>query len=102
MSLGSGKTISGAVQSLTFTRRATVIGGLQAGIGVLLAARMAYISVAENERYQLLSESNRVNLTLVPPRTAAVKPKAEAVMRHIAASPAMARLRSSRIAVGTT
>ncbi|QJB68412.1 penicillin-binding protein 2 [Parasphingorhabdus halotolerans] len=62
------KTISGAMQNLTFTRRATVIGGLQAGIGVLLAGRMAYISVAENERYQLLSESNRVNLTLIPPR----------------------------------
>jgi len=56
------------MQELTFTRRATVIGGLQIGVGVLLAARMAYISVAENERYKLLSESNRVNLTLVPPR----------------------------------
>jgi len=53
---------------MTFTRRATVIGGLQIGVGVLLAGRMAYISVAENERYKLLSESNRVNLTLVPPR----------------------------------
>lgn len=68
MSITGGKTISGAVQALTFSRRATVIGGLQAGIGILLAGRMAYISVAENERYQLLSESNRVNLTLVPPR----------------------------------
>ena len=67
-SLGGGKTISSAVQALTFSRRATIIGGLQAGIGILLAGRMAYISVAENERYQLLSESNRVNLTLVPPR----------------------------------
>ncbi|HEY9093199.1 penicillin-binding protein 2 [Parasphingorhabdus sp.] len=65
---GSGKTISSAVQSMTFSRRATIVGGLQLGIGVLLAGRMAYISVAENERYQLLSESNRVNLTLVPPR----------------------------------
>ncbi len=64
----NGKTINGAIQSLTFTRRATVIGGLQAGIGILLAGRMAYISVAENERYQLMSESNRVNLTLIPPR----------------------------------
>lgn len=64
----SGKVISSAVQSLTFTRRATVVGGLQMGIGLLLAGRMAYISVAENERYQLLSESNRVNLTLIPPR----------------------------------
>jgi penicillin-binding protein 2 len=64
----SGNTISGAMQEITFTRRATVIGGLQIGVGVLLAGRMAYISVAENERYKLLSESNRVNLTLVPPR----------------------------------
>lgn len=62
------KTISGAMQEMTFTRRATVVGGLQIGVGVLLATRMAYISVAENERYKLLSESNRVNLTLVPPR----------------------------------
>jgi penicillin-binding protein 2 len=66
--LKPAKTISSAMQDLTFTRRATVIGGLQLGIGVLLAGRMAYISVAENERYKLLSESNRVNLTLVPPR----------------------------------
>ena len=64
----SVKTISSAMQTLTFSRRATVIGGLQIGVGVLLAGRMAYISVAENERYKLLSESNRVNLTLVPPR----------------------------------
>lgn len=68
MKLGGAKTISSAVQALTFSRRATIIGGLQVGIGVLLAGRMAYISVAENERYQLLSESNRVNLTLIPPR----------------------------------
>lgn len=64
----SPKIISGAMQEMTFTRRATVIGGLQIGVGVMLAARMAYISVAENERYKLMSESNRVNLTLVPPR----------------------------------
>ncbi len=51
------KTISGAMQGMTFTRRATVVGGLQIGVGVLLATRMAYISVAENERYKLLSES---------------------------------------------
>src|SRR3546814_9270210 len=29
---------------------------------------MGWISVAENEKYNLLSESNRVNLTLIPPR----------------------------------
>ncbi|CAN5488301.1 penicillin-binding protein 2 [soil metagenome] len=62
------KIVTQASQSFSFTRRAMVLGGIQGGIGLLLAGRMAWISVAENEKYQLLSESNRVNLTLVPPR----------------------------------
>ena len=45
-----------------------VLGALQGAVGAVLAARMAWISVAENEKYSLLSESNRVNLTLIPPR----------------------------------
>ena len=52
----------------TFDRRAVVIGTAQAGLGVLLAVRMGYISVAENSKYQMEAESNRVNLTLIPPR----------------------------------
>lgn len=52
----------------TFDRRAVVIGSAQAGLGVLLAVRMGYISVAENSKYQMEAESNRVNLTLIPPR----------------------------------
>jgi len=64
----SGKIVTQASQSFSFTRRAMVLGGIQGGIGLLLAGRMAWISVAENEKYQLMSESNRVNLTLVPPR----------------------------------
>ncbi|MGC1270813.1 MAG: penicillin-binding protein 2, partial [Croceibacterium sp.] len=52
----------------SFTRRTFVIGGVQGGIGLLLAARMGYIAVAENERYRMEAESNRVNLTLIPPR----------------------------------
>ena len=51
-----------------FERRSVVIGGLQGGVGLLLAARMAYISVAENEKYEMEAESNRVNLALIPPR----------------------------------
>ncbi|MES2173714.1 MAG: penicillin-binding protein 2 [Pseudomonadota bacterium] len=62
------KIITEAAQSFTFTRRAMVVGGLQGAIGALLVGRMAWISVAENEKYSLLSESNRVNLTLIPPR----------------------------------
>ena len=62
------KNITEASLSFTFTRRAMVLGGMQGGIAALLATRMGWISVAENEKYSLLSESNRLNLTLIPPR----------------------------------
>lgn len=52
----------------TFQRRSFLIGGIQGGVGLLLAARMGYLAVAENERYRVLAESNRVNLSLIPPR----------------------------------
>lgn len=65
---GKQKIISVSSQNISFNRRSLFLGGAQAAIGMLLAGRMAYIAVAENERYQMLSESNRVNLTLVPPR----------------------------------
>jgi penicillin-binding protein 2 len=55
-------------QAFSFTRRALVLGAGQAGVAALLAGRMAWLSIAENERYSLLSESNRVQLTLIPPR----------------------------------
>ncbi|MEL7190481.1 MAG: penicillin-binding protein 2 [Pseudomonadota bacterium] len=45
-----------------------MLGTFQGGIAVLLAARMGYLAIAENEKYRLESESNRVNLTLIPPR----------------------------------
>ena len=38
------------------------------GLGTILAARMAYIAIAENERWEVEAESNRVNLSLIPPR----------------------------------
>jgi len=52
----------------TFDRRSMLIGSIQGGVGILLAARMSYLAIAENEKYRLESESNRVNLTLIPPR----------------------------------
>lgn len=60
--------ITEAWRGFTFTRRALVVGGAQTAVGVALAARMTYISVVDNDRYVLELESNRVNLTLVPPR----------------------------------
>jgi penicillin-binding protein 2 len=52
----------------SFDRRATVVGGLQAAVGALLAGRLTWLAVAQNKKYQLLAESNRVNLSLIPPR----------------------------------
>lgn len=52
----------------TFERRSVLIGSVQGGVAVLLAARMSYLAIAENEKYRLESESNRVNLSLIPPR----------------------------------
>lgn len=60
--------ITEAWRGITFTRRALVVGGAQAAVGAVLAARMGYISIIDNDRYVLESESNRINLTLVPPR----------------------------------
>jgi penicillin-binding protein 2 len=40
----------------------------QATVGVLLATRLAYLSIFENAKYKAASESNRVNLSLIPPR----------------------------------
>ncbi|HEX8532898.1 MAG TPA: penicillin-binding protein 2 [Allosphingosinicella sp.] len=63
-----GPLITEQSQAYTFSRRTFVLGAAQGGIAALLAGRMAYISIAENERYQLLSESNRVQMQLLPPR----------------------------------
>ena len=51
-----------------FSRRAMFVGGVQAAVGLIVAGRMSYIAVADNEKYKLLAESNRVNLTIIPPR----------------------------------
>lgn len=62
------QTPTEASQQFSFTRRALVLGAAQGGIGLLLAARMGYLSIFEQERYKLLAESNRVSLQLIPPR----------------------------------
>ncbi|GFE76588.1 penicillin-binding protein 2 [Novosphingobium sp. TCA1] len=52
----------------SFDRRSIVVGSIQGGVGVLLAARLGYLSIAQNAKYELQAESNRVNLSLIPPR----------------------------------
>ena len=60
--------ITSTHQSITFSRRMLVLGGAQAAIGGLLIGRLGWLAIAQNEKYQLLSESNRVQLIPVPPR----------------------------------
>ncbi|WP_431470547.1 penicillin-binding protein 2 [Sphingosinithalassobacter sp. LHW66-3] len=60
--------VTEAAQTFSFSRRAMLLGGAQAGVGLVLAGRMTWLAVFENERYRLLAESNRINLTLTPPR----------------------------------
>jgi penicillin-binding protein 2 len=62
------RVITEATQAFTFSRRAFALGAIQGGFGLLLAGRMAWLAVAENEHYELMAESNRINMTLIPPR----------------------------------
>lgn len=60
--------VSSATLQNSFDRRSIVLGGLQGGLSLLLAARLGYLAIFQNEKYQLEAESNRVNLSLIPPR----------------------------------
>ncbi|HKX78687.1 MAG TPA: penicillin-binding protein 2 [Novosphingobium sp.] len=60
--------VSHATLQNSFDRRSLMLGAAQGSIALLLAGRLGYLAVAQNEKYQLQSESNRVNLSLMPPR----------------------------------
>ena len=60
--------ITTAHQSITFSRRMLLLSAAQVGVGGLLVGRLGWLAIAQNEKYQLLSESNRVQLIPVPPR----------------------------------
>ncbi|NNE50188.1 MAG: penicillin-binding protein 2 [Altererythrobacter sp.] len=65
---GARSTLNPTKLKNAFDRRSFVVSTAMGGIGVLLATRMAYLSIGENEKYRTEAESNRVNLTLIPPR----------------------------------
>jgi penicillin-binding protein 2 len=62
------RSLSEAQVQMSFTRRGFVLGAAQVGLCGVLVGRMAWISIVENDKYKLLAESNRVNLSLIPPR----------------------------------
>ncbi|MEA3015788.1 MAG: penicillin-binding protein 2 [Sphingomonadales bacterium] len=68
MSRRGAPLVTESNQAVTFSRRAFVLNAGQWGIAALLAGRMAYISIAENERYASLADENRVQMRLIPPR----------------------------------
>ena len=60
--------VTEASQAYSFSRRALLMGGAQGLVALVLAGRMTWLSVFENERYKLMAEDNRVSQTLSPPR----------------------------------
>ena len=64
----SARRFTSVHQSITFSRRMMLLGSAQAAVGAVLLGRLGWLSVRENQKYQLLSESNRVQLIPVPPR----------------------------------
>ncbi len=53
---------------IVFSRRMLVVGGAQLAVAGALIGRMGWLAIKENEKYNLLSEDNRVQLIIVPPR----------------------------------
>ena len=49
------------------TRRALVLGGLQAALVAGLGGRLYQLQVIEADRYRVLADENRINLQLLPP-----------------------------------
>lgn len=70
--LEGSKHVSSGTLKNSFERRSFLIGGLQTGLGALLAVRLGWLALVDNEKYETASESNRVNLTLIPPRRGAI------------------------------
>ncbi|UEM04561.1 penicillin-binding protein 2 [Skermanella rosea] len=51
----------------SLTRRALMLGGMQAGLLSTLVARMYYLQVLESDRYTVLADENRINMRLLAP-----------------------------------
>ena len=56
-----GKTIQ------VFTRRAFMIGALQAGALGILGTRLAWLQISQGARYKTLADKNRINIKAVVP-----------------------------------
>ena len=48
-----------------FSRRLLMLGGLQAGLFLVLAGRLQFLQVARSDVYATLAEANRVNISQI-------------------------------------
>ena len=65
---GKRPPVTEASQAATFSRRSFLVSSAQVGVAAMLAGRMGYIAIAQNARYTEMSEENRVQMRLIPPR----------------------------------
>lgn len=54
-------------RSMSFTRRAILIGALQGTFLTVLGTRLAWLQIAEGAKYRTLADQNRVNVKLLAP-----------------------------------
>lgn len=54
-------------RSMSFTRRAVLVGALQGSCLALLGTRLAWLQIAEGTKYKTLADQNRVNVKLLAP-----------------------------------
>jgi len=50
-----------------FSRRAFVIGGLQASLLAVLGGRLAYLQVSQGQRYKMMADKNRISIKMLAP-----------------------------------
>jgi penicillin-binding protein 2 len=50
-----------------FTRRAFVIGAGQGVVLAILGGKLAWLQIAQGEKYRTLAENNRINIRILPP-----------------------------------
>lgn len=65
---GKPPLVTESSQAATFSRRSFLVSAGQVGVAAMLAGRMGYIAIAQNARYTEMSEENRVQMRLIPPR----------------------------------
>lgn len=53
--------------NLKFTRRAFFVGAMQASVLTVLGGRLAWLQIAQGQRYKTLSDKNRINVKILPP-----------------------------------